>query len=441
MRRQKWFHIHSMLGVLSGVLLFVICWSGTFAVVSAEIDWLLEPRLQITTTQTSPDWQKLADALASEFPENENYSLHAPAGLNQPAYAIVNLPQQNMRKVYLHPQSAEIVHESSYFDLKRFFRSLHMSFFDFGFGNMWGYYLVGILSIPMLISVLTPLIFYKRWWRGFYTLKVNKGLRVFLSDFHKFIGVWSLLFSLIIALTGVWYLAEFMGADFDYPAREPVTITDRAADNISVGEAVSIAKREWPALDIRSISPSEGSYWQDVIYIDGQTDTWFVRDRANFLMLRADNGDIVNQQDIAELGWPERWMDTVDPVHFGNFAGLTSKLIWFVFGLLLSIMILSGMYLHAKRLQSLSSSSKVDWRGKSSASYLIVAVLALSFYGGVKEFVSYGRTIGGVSFPPELSTNQSIFIAFWMVATLLLCLACIYGYTHGKQTASVKFSR
>lgn len=432
MRRQKWFHIHSMLGVLSGVLLFVICWSGTFAVVSTEIDWLLEPRLQITTTQTSTDWQKLADAIASEFPENENYSLHAPADFNQPAYAIVNLPQQNMRKVYLHPHSAEIVHESSYFDLKRFFRSFHMSFFDFGFGKMWGYYLVGILSIPMLISVLTPLIFYKRWWRGFYTLKVNKGLRIFLSDFHKFIGVWSLLFSLIIALTGAWYLAEFMGADFDYPVREPVMIADRAADNISVGEAVSIVKRDWPSLELRSISPSQGSYWQDVIYIDGQTDTWFVRDRANFLMLRADNGHIVNQQDIAELGWPERWIDTVDPVHFGDFAGLTSKLIWFAFGVLLSIMILSGMYLHAKRLRSLSSSSKVDWKGKKIATGLFITVLLMSFYGGLKEFMSYGRTIDGVSFPPELSTNQGVFLTLWVVTTVLICTVCVLGYKTNK---------
>ena len=33
--------------MLSGLLLFIVCWGGTFATISYELDWLFNPDLQV----------------------------------------------------------------------------------------------------------------------------------------------------------------------------------------------------------------------------------------------------------------------------------------------------------------------------------------------------------------------------------------------------------
>ncbi|MOA60287.1 hypothetical protein D3C78_1851240 [compost metagenome] len=52
------------------------------------------------------------------------------------------------------------------------------------------------------------------------------------------------------------------------------------------------------------------------------------------------------------------------PLHTGDFGGLWIKLVWFVFGLLLSMMVLSGLLVWSKR--TLIASAK-ELRRASSA--------------------------------------------------------------------------
>lgn len=300
MKARTWFRVHSWLGVVTGLLLFVICWSGTVATVSHEIDWLLDPAKRVEPGERRSPWGDIEHAVRIAYPAAERMSFSAPLYSRAAAQVVVDLPHQKSLRVSVNPYTAEVLGDGSYFNVQRFFRSFHMNLFS----GKWGYYTVFSFGLVLLMSFVTPLVFYKRWWRRFFVLKTDKGGRVFWSDVHKLVGLWSLWFVLAIAVTGVWYLFEALRSDVG-DGKGVWTATFKAAVHrlptldataphgvpLTLDALLARAKQARPDLDIRNIYDDSG-----YLYIDGQAEHYLVRDRANKLYLDPRDGRVVFDQ-------------------------------------------------------------------------------------------------------------------------------------------------
>src|SRR3546814_11840495 len=93
--------------------------------------------------------------------------------------------------------------------------------------------------------------------------------------------------------------------------------------------------------------------------VHGQDGGWFTRDRGARVWLDARDGSTLAIRRSGEMRPLHRWIDMADPLHFGNFAGLWSKVVWFVFGLGLSGLCLTGAYLQAKQIGRASCRGRV----------------------------------------------------------------------------------
>jgi uncharacterized iron-regulated membrane protein len=144
-----------------------------------------------------------------------------------------------------------------------------------------------------------------------------------------------------------------------------------------------------------------------------------VRDRANKLFVDPATGTELVRQRAADLGLAARWVDTADPLHFGDFAGLGVKAIWFLFGLLLSGLSLTGAYLHVQRLRRKHAGA--DRRPAVVAACGVCAVLlAASAVGGWLEIRRYGPMVDGVRQWPAVPSPVIAFVAIWVAATLAI---------------------
>jgi len=360
--RKTLFRLHGWIGLNFGLLLFVICLSGTVATLSYEIDSWINPEQRVEPQDAPVDWTAMHETVAAAFPDGQNLGIYAPGSAYGPmqgstaAVAYVAVPTGETRKVYLNPYTGELQGDTSFFNTQRFFRTFHRRLFD---GDR-GIVLVTLMGLPLLISALAGWFFYKGWIKQMLTLRWNRGPRLRWSDLHKGAGIWGLLFTLLIALTSVFYFVEvgFLAVDeYDSLLPEPLPHVEEATlpefgpqpDLLPVGAYVRAAKDALPGLTVHSVrmprSPS------DAVYVDGQAGNILTRDRADKVHLHPFTGEVLGVQQTGDLGVVPFITDAADPLHFGYFGGFWTKVLWCVLGLMLSFSILSGTYLWVVRSQ------------------------------------------------------------------------------------------
>ena len=431
MTKRAWFRIHSFTGVITGLLLFVICWSGTWAVISSEIDWLVTPELRVEPAGDTVTWGAIASAAQTAEPTATLDSVFAPLNTYAAATVSMRSPDGGYTTVLVDPYRADITGTfAGRFTVQRFFRSFHMQLFL----PEVGLYLVTAFAITLLVSLVAALYFYKRWWTRFFRFKSGKG-RVFWSELHKTTGLWSIWFIAIIALTGVWYLYEsvqpgpnnYVGPPPGGVVAPALPASDPSQPALPLDQLIEKAERHWPAFTIGSIGYGWYSSDASTLYLEGQAGFPLVRDRANQIHLDPRTGEVLWQNSAADLPVYWIWSNMADPLHFGNFAGLWSKLIWFVFGLLLCGLILTGTYLHAKRLGRESKGrSRNRWPATSGALLVSILVLMASIPFGFWEAREYyGPTIEGVKQLPTLAVGVKAVIGIWVMMTLAILVAWV----------------
>ncbi|MEL1091060.1 PepSY domain-containing protein [Pseudomonas sp. OB66] len=361
-RSKLWFLVHSWLALPIWFFVLIVCVTGTLAVVSQEIVWLANP--QMRASQPSDDAPRLSyDQILAAIKQAEPHTL--VQSINRPDeshFALdveVSYPDGRSLTVYVNPYTGVIQGTAPAFDFKAFTRALHGWWLvPFTNGYSWGWYLVSLLGVPMLVSLITGLVVYKRFWKGFLrpTLRVRHGARIFWGDFHRLCGIWSIWFIAVISITGIWFLIKAILFDNQIsissepiiPAmsREsvPISAAGTPPPRISLDRAIEIAQQKIPGLEASYVNLPGNAYshmsvsgrgWYPLMY---QTAT-----------LNPYNGEMASSRLLSDRSSLEFVTESMRPLHTGDFGGIWIKLIWFFFGLLLSMMILSGLLIWTKR--------------------------------------------------------------------------------------------
>lgn len=338
------------MGMKLSILLFVVCFSGTLATLSHEMDWLFNPAMRATPSEGYASWNKIVSNIEEAYPEGKiTYWQRA----EEPYMTdLIYVTQDgDLKYTFANPYTG-VVQGSADLTFQRFFRDLHYYLF---IPNQIGHFIVLFFGFVILVSLLTGMFYYHDWYKKLFVLKMGKGSKIFYSSLHKLVGAWSIPFMILISATGIWYFIEradvanvSASMDEERPniPQSALAQYDTTA-HIDYDRCVAIAQQTIPGLKVKGIQVPGNS--RQSVYLSGTSGVPLVRDRANRVYINPYTYEVMKVQRAEELNTITWLNDIADPLHFGYWGGLTTKVIWFFFGLALSSLVLTGPWLYLKK--------------------------------------------------------------------------------------------
>ncbi len=371
---KKLFLMHSWVGIVTAILLFIVCFTGALAVLSRpELKIWANPELHQLNALPSEKITEIINTYHKAVPKEfgENIHVYLPTGHNTHLLTVLfeshhgdeNYSEAAAYAYQFDPRNYQLVNEyygaTSYFyehrktDAPSFIGHFHA---DLHLGRPIGLILTGFLGLTLLVSTATGLFIHRQFFKELFTFRRKKPLDVIINDGHKIMGIWGSLFHAVIGFTGA-----FLGL--------ATVILLPAAAFVSFGGDQDKLIEKFTAIPEPAISEQFQATDINIILHDAQTRypkakivdlTIMAHNDANAeVYMRLIGGEQVASQLLKYHGSGEfvksmssfgdipgasiKVLELLFPLHFGNFAGLFVKLIWVFLGLTTALLPLSGM--------------------------------------------------------------------------------------------------
>ncbi len=416
------FRLHAWVGIIFGPLLYVICLSGSIAVLSNEIDWLLNPKIKSQPGEIN--WDLVYSKFNESYPNYELTTVRAPRHSGFAAQGYAKSENGKTLRVYSNPVSGEVQTLENFWNTQRFFRSFHRRFFILP-GKV-GILFVSLYAIPLIILVILGVrVQGKKIIKLIYNVRKTKNQKKLFSNYHLLLSNWSWIFAVVISLTGIWYGVEtFKPASSQsnneiHNLKSEINTYDKVENKINFLCGLSLN-----FIDSFTINSIRFDAKSDLITIQGKTSGigTFFRSRANSVTFNFKTGKFVRVYRSVNDTKHKIISDIADPIHFGNWGGLVTQIIWFLLGLMLSIAIMFGLILSTKRISAKYHPSKYSF---NLSIIILLLVIGYSLYGGFLEYSS--NVDAAVILPKRYIFFVIILFVIILTASLGILLKSIHS--------------
>ncbi len=397
------FLIHSYIGLKLSIIFCVVLLSGSVAVFHEEIDWLLydEKRVAAQTERMNPG--ELLDRLHAKFP-NEGISQFENALDREQtsATALKTSANGNFTIVHIDPYTGQYKGETDFLTVGSFIRILHTNLFMPLIGRAF----VNFFGILCLVGLITGLIAHRRFWKKFFVVPRYKGVKFhrFLAELHKFVGLWSLWFVLIIGVSGSWWfyhnplvlyklapeIVEPLPIEPGLTKNDLAHLGTQVPTRLTSKEIVRAVNAHDPDFEIARLTPPAHN---GMTYsVRGTKRDLLTRNWESVYFVHPYTGAIIDSRLMEDSGFGRRFDRAMKPLHYGTFgesgwADLLVKTIWFSFGMAMTLLSISGTVIYYKRTKS--AATRILQRSTSTKKKWLKAWLVIRPWGGPMSGFKY----------------------------------------------------
>ena len=357
MRKDLFFRIHSFAGLVSGLFILLMSLSGAVLVFHDEIDRMQFPSINQKANQPVLSVDSCYRSIQSQFPHAQISSCLLAENSSRPF--IFSVYDSSFQKgtqtlqVFLHPQTGEMLwYRGAGKDSKHNFMGWLTVFHNSFHLKKTGEWLLGFFSVIFLISIITGIIVYRK--KIIPVLLFNKHI-FRKNNVHQLIGVYALLFNLMIGVTGYWmqryvFKKEFYTASKDYtPVIKPSTPL-----LFNIDSSLKAAQKTYPAFTAYVIYFAPTPKRKTAVYGSQSTNSFIHQKKFADAIFLDSAGSIANTAFVNEIIPANRYDIINAQVHYGRYGGLPVKILYSLFGLTGGLLSITGFLLWIRRRSNLS---------------------------------------------------------------------------------------
>jgi len=356
-----WFKLHGWFSLPVWIIFCFVCLTGTISVISHELTWLTNPDARATNPQnlTEKPMSELVDIVQQAHPTANITTVMSFESylVNAVIFSDSDVP---FAIAYVNQYTGQIQAINLGMTFTNFMRSLHgWLLFPWHSNYSVGYYIVCFMAIVMLGALVSGLVIYKKFWRAFTQpkLRINQGKKTLLADLHRLAGVWSMWFLMLMSITGLWYLAQAImwHNHIEIEEHPPlvevsqlITTTNGAPIRpYTLANALHLAEQTFA--DFKSTYIMLPEHNRDTYKVYGQGDHIFYDQYAYGVTVNPWSGNIESERSPAAMTTLQTLSHIANPLHYGTIGGLWTKVIWFIFGVFLTGMSITGFLMWGSR--------------------------------------------------------------------------------------------
>ena len=440
---KKLYMLHSWVGLVTGILLFVIAFTGAISVFGRpELKVWANPEIREGIAVDAAQIEQVIKQHAKDLPYNfkQEILVFLPGARSYPNLRVMFEDHENQQAVLLSfdNQTLEVlerkegspreVFEGRKIDIADFIVDFHA---DLHLGRPVGLLITGLLGLTLMASIITGFVIHRQKLKQLFTFRRKKSLDTGLADSHKAFGVWGLIFHGVIAFTGAFLglatvllvpAAAFVSFNGDQEklietfTTTPEPIAAQVYKPTQIAPALNHAFEMDDDMTVEVMTVYAYDDQNAVIYISAIGSDRVAR---QLLEYKGSTGEFVDAfgQFGKVGGFSAVVLDLMFPLHFGNFGGVLVKFIWTILGLSTALLPLSGMMLWIERGQR-----AIDPK-HSKAAYERFNRLVIGSCGGIVLACA-------ALFPTQLilyslgSVTQTgfligcVFFSLWLISTI-----------------------
>lgn len=378
--RKVFNDIHLWMGIAAGLILFVVCLTGTIYTFRTEIEEFIERDkffVEIPENGKKLSSDEVLEIAQAKFPGQNISSLSVPANAKRPYTVSIRKEGERRGTNYLiNPYTGDVLGDTSTSSSEFFmvmFRLHRWLMLDTSIGRP----IVGWSTIIFVLLTITGMVIWfpqkVKAWRNGLKIKWSANWKRINHDLHNALGFYSCIFLLVMGLTGLqwsfdWYrtgLYNVLGVDrsrrapqeeqkpeVSYEGQQALSLDATLAKATEVLDYDGNYRITIPAADASSIAINKAKVG------------FFAPSGTDNITINRYTGAIEEKAIFSEKPFNERVGSSIKALHMGYVFGTFSKILYFITCLIATSLPVTGTIIWVNKLKKKAARKKGKLKGR-----------------------------------------------------------------------------